>query len=377
MEIPQAELKKLADGLAPVDQQDFEASEWRPQWRGIKEIELDKRCDRYVIKQLFSLGDTVALYGPSGSGKTFLMLHMVKTIACGGEWCGRKVQPKKVWYLSLEGHEGFKKRLLGYDTNDELSASHNFGFDCITGTDLQMKETQRDLIETIKEQGIKVLVIDTLARLMSGHDENSAQGMSVAIDFCNRINKETGATVILVHHTGKDADRGARGHSSFRAALDCEIEVSTDDGDRYVRMTKVKDGKEGERFSFFLQEIELGVDDEGDRITTCLVDGFEKTERTAQKEATGANSYLYKLIQQVINDQGQEQKPAGDMSPVRMITRAQLWPHLVEWEEYGDVILKANKAPEEDKHNARLSTALKRLRDKNLINYNRKGIWLA
>lgn len=76
-----------------------------------------------------------------------------------------------------------------------------------------------------------------------------------------------------MHHTGKDTGRGARGHSPLRAAIDTEIELSRDDlGQITAEVTKQRDGPTGYRFCYQLRQVELGLDQDGDPVTTCLVD---------------------------------------------------------------------------------------------------------
>ncbi len=49
--------------------------------------------------------------------------------------------------------------------------------------------------------------------------------MGALVRCMDLIRQETGACVLFVHHSGKDAAKGARGHSLLRAAIDTEIEV--------------------------------------------------------------------------------------------------------------------------------------------------------
>jgi RecA-family ATPase len=75
-----------------------------------------------------------------------------------------------------------------------------------------------------------MIVLDTLSRVIAGGNENAPDDMGQLIGNCDRIRAEARAHVMLVHHTGKDEARGARGHSSLRAATDTEIEVSGGNG---------------------------------------------------------------------------------------------------------------------------------------------------
>jgi hypothetical protein len=98
----------------------------------------------------------------------------------------------------------------------------------------------------------------------------------------------TGALVLLVHHSGKDASRGARGWSGTRAAADVEIEVSKNDCDHAATITKMKDGEDGRAFGFKLLPILLGHDEDGDEITSCIVSPSDFVPRAAPPKR-GAN----------------------------------------------------------------------------------------
>ena len=108
-------------------------------------------------------------------------------------------------------------------------------------------------------------------------DENSGEDMTMAISACQRIQQATDTLILLVHHTGKDAARGLRGHSSLIGALDASIEVSggLDGIPRQWEARKVKDDSTGEPHPFELRRVVLGTDADGDEITSCIVEPAE------------------------------------------------------------------------------------------------------
>jgi integrase len=110
------------------------------------------------------------------------------------------------------------------------------------------------LIATVKDTGIRagVIVLDTLNAATPGMDENASADMGKAIAATKRIREECGGLVILVHHSGKDATKGLRGHSSLHAALDTVIEVTRDGDRRCWKMSKAKDGRDGDEHQFQL-----------------------------------------------------------------------------------------------------------------------------
>ncbi len=117
-----------------------------------------------------------------------------------------------------------------------------------------------------------LVVVDTLARAFAGGNENDNRDMGGFVKNVDRIRRALGTAVLIVHHAGKNAAAGARGHSSLRAATDTEIEiVNGTDGSREIRITKQRDLEAGPPIRFALLPTELGQDDEGDTVATCTV----------------------------------------------------------------------------------------------------------
>jgi RecA-family ATPase len=97
-------------------------------------------------------------------------------------------------------------------------------------------------------QPVRLIVIDTLARVMGAGDENSTQAMNTVLNSAKRIQRETGAAVLIVHHEGKDASRGSRGSSALPAAIDVAFGMVKD----AMRIDLMRDGEEGTTFPFSL-----------------------------------------------------------------------------------------------------------------------------
>ncbi|MFO1380569.1 MAG: AAA family ATPase [Chitinivorax sp.] len=110
-----------------------------------------------------------------------------------------------------------------------------------------------------------MVCIDTLNRAAPGADKNSSQDMGLIIEAAKALQMALGGLVLLVHHTGKDAGKGLRGHSSLFAALDAAIEVSRDGDNRAWAVAKSKDGQDGNEHPFRLEVVELGEDGDSER----------------------------------------------------------------------------------------------------------------
>jgi hypothetical protein len=133
-----------------------------------------------------------------------------------------------------------------------------------------------DLIQTTTGGKARLVVIDTLSRAMPGGNENASEAMSAIVRNCDRIRIAVDATTMLVHHIGKDASKGARGHSSLRAATDTEIEIK----DGMIRTTKQRDGEIRKPIPFQLEVVDLGVSVRGKTVTSCVVTAGDAASKT-------------------------------------------------------------------------------------------------
>ncbi|EGE4754305.1 DNA primase, partial [Salmonella enterica subsp. diarizonae serovar 38:[k]:z35] len=87
------------------------------------------------------------------------------------------------------------------------------------------------------------------------------------------IKRETGATLLVVHHSGKDEGKGARGSSAFRAALDAEFNVRREGAGSalILRCTKMKDAEEPGECAYDLKAVRLFTDGDGDDVYSLVV----------------------------------------------------------------------------------------------------------
>jgi hypothetical protein len=264
----------------------------------------------YLVKGIFDRGQIVVLWGPPGSGKTFAALSLAAHIGAGKAWVGRRVKRGKVLYICAEST---RKRLENrvralMDAQPELAGSEvmfvPIGLDLLHG--------DQDIVAVLaaceQMQDVALIVIDTLAVTFGGGDENSPEDMGGYVSNVKLIKDRTGAAVIIVHHCGKDEARGMRGHSSLLGAIDGELAVERPDP-KQPRIMKAGKLREGESFcdlfTFNLEIRELGMDEDGDQVTTCYVSPVA-VGAVLRRPSTKAQLGLLKVLE--------ERREAGDVA---------------------------------------------------------------
>jgi hypothetical protein len=225
----------------------------------------------WIIKGVLPLADIIMVFGESGSGKSFIVADMGLSIARGEPWRGLKTKAGRVAYIAAEGGGGFRNRLKAYaEYHDVDLKGLPFGVIHAAPNFLQKEDIKAVIAAIEASGGADVVVVDTFAQVTPGANENAGEDMGLALKNARAIGDAVGAAVILVHHSGKDASKGARGWSGLRAAADAELEVLRVEGTRWIRTTKQKDGDDEGQWGFKLEVVNIGVDEDDDVITSCV-----------------------------------------------------------------------------------------------------------
>lgn len=213
-----------------------------------------------------------ALYGPSGSGKSFLVIDLMAAVAGGQEWFGHKVRNGRVVYVMLEGTAGLGKRVKAWETANDCGFPDGVSF-LIEPFNLLERDDVLGLASSIQAAGgADLVVIDTLNRAAPGADENGPEDSGRILAAMQSLQEMTGGFVLVCHHTGKDAAKGMRGHSSLFAGMDAVVATSRTGDARDWTNEKEKDDQDGQTHPFRLRVVEVGEDDDGDPITSCVVE---------------------------------------------------------------------------------------------------------
>jgi len=298
------ELPVTAGGLADQKGIAGDRDPQRFQVKGAAEARNQKPLS-WFVKGVIPRAELIMVYGESGSGKTFLVTDIAAAIARGIDWRGHRTRQARVVYVAAEGAAGFGGRISAYCGHHHCELDGpEFGY-IGTAPNLLRNDDVTDLIQALRSWGgCDIVVIDTFARVMPGGNENASEDVGKALAHCKTIHEVTGASVVLVHHSGKDSAKGARGWSGIRAAVDAELEVVRSGEDRAVTVSKLKDGQDGAQFGFKLLTVPLGLDDDGDVVSSCVIEHTEGGVK--QKAKLGVNQ---KAVMDALPTLGQDGVP--------------------------------------------------------------------
>ena len=316
------QLYDLVDGAArPFEAQPFASSFGAVTWRHMDD---PGQAHEWLVKGILTRAETSFLLGESQSGKSFLCIDVALAICRGEDWFGRRVRRGGVIYQAGESAAGVRrKRLPAYrrfhecgdedlsfvllqnpvdffNSDDDVNA---FIDEC-----LHWKSVFRDPLELI--------VIDTFNKATPGANENDGKDMGMVLARCERVRKATGAHVMLVHHLNAGGTK-ARGHTSLFGNVENVITVrkvpdSKDGNRRQLRewvISKQKDGEDGSTEKFVLRSVAIGTDEDGDPITSCVVQEPAAADNPAEaypegKAVSGFNAVVLRAIYGAVEKRG-------------------------------------------------------------------------
>ena len=209
----------------------------------------------WLVENLLTRTGLGVLYGPPGAGKSFAALELAACVARGQPFHGLAVEQGAAIYIAGEGVGGIGKRIKA------LEAARGWHGDAplyLLGQAVafaEQGEVER-LMQTISARGERValVVVDTVARALLGHEENSADSMGTFVAACDAVKRHCGGALLGIHHAGKDAARGMRGSTALLGAVDTSLKAAQEHGFLSLAIEKQKDGEQVEPLRFRMSQ---------------------------------------------------------------------------------------------------------------------------
>lgn len=390
-------LYELAQGAKP-----FEAVPYESRFGAVSWLDFDKPGQSYeaLIKGVLTVGELSLLIGESQSGKSFLAIDIAMAVARGIPWFGKRSRRGGVIYQAGESAVGVRrKRFPAYRKHNDVANEPLPVVLLQAPLDLYSSDDPTDAFideclywSRTFDVPLELITIDTFNKATPGANENDGKDMGVVLARCDRIRQKTGAHVMLVHHLNAGGTK-ARGHTSLFANVENVILVRqvpdhSDADGRKVReavIAKQKDGEDGVSFKFVLPQVVIGQDEDGDKITSCIIappagSQGEAAPKPGALQLGGANQKFLRALYDVLDDAlAREPAPpeAKLAAGARAVPRKALTARFFQLEKPDDF----DSLPDEEKKRKEDAArqALKRARDalysKRIIGMNEDLVW--
>lgn len=215
-------LASLAQIEAEAEGSDRPADEWASRaMLGSDLVATDlPPLDSWLGDGLLVRGELAFLTGHSGIGKTFLALQLMSALSIGHTFCGIPTRAAKVGFVELEMPWGsVQQRLRALDpARSDLS---RIAVVCEPPAAVHVRDEaiQAALIAFCRLHSVEVLVMDPFNRL-HGDDENDNSDMGRVMEGLHAVRRETGVSMIVLHHVRKQPSGLPQGARSRTSSLD-------------------------------------------------------------------------------------------------------------------------------------------------------------
>ena len=154
------------------------------------------------------------------------MLDAAVCVALGEPWLGKPTKQMTVLVIDEESGVGRLKRRLGavmrpHDADKDLPLAYA----CMSGLSLLEEDGADRLVQYIEAAGAGLVIIDALADVMLGGDENAVKDVQRVFYNLRRAAERTGATILIIHHTSKAGNY--RGSTAIKGAVDLMLMVES------------------------------------------------------------------------------------------------------------------------------------------------------
>ena len=336
-----------------------------------------------VVKGLLHIGSVTLVYGPPKSGKSFLMSSVGIAVAAGDpEWMGLKiVRPGVVLYVACEGHAGFWKRLRASMIR-RGSHPDRFVLACgrpallqLNGRNAIATPHPNDVLEAIDDCHLTIgepvlVVIDTVFRSFGGANVNQSDHMNAYLAAVTEI-ADRGIAVALVHHETKGSSTPA-GSVTLMGAADTIVKTRNGaPGEHSWEVEFAKDDAKTEPRRFKLEVEEVGIDDDGETQSSCVMvdlgNGPPEATKRGRRKNVDERDRVYEILCSVLLDHGQPAIMPGIPSSVPTVV------HIERWRE----AFKQLCRPGEDDNTKRKAfrTCVKDLQDQRRIGVLDLWVW--
>jgi len=264
----------------------------------------------WLLKGALTARMLLLVVGEPGCGKSFIALDFVMNCALAAvdpshsqTWFGRKLKPCGTAYIAAEGADDFILRMHAWKAAKGIADLELPIY--LIPMPIDMRTSDQDtahFIAEIKDReeicrgqfgvGFEIVVIDTVNKALAGGNDSKPEDVGPFLKNCARIKDQLGVAVIAIHHMPKNAPgHDPRGHGSLKGDNDGQFFVAPakDGAPNHWTITRAKFGPTGGRHEFRLRQVTIGADEDGDAITSCVVNALASEPSTEEADMRDAD----------------------------------------------------------------------------------------
>lgn len=204
----------------------------------VGEIRGEDKAQRWLVEQLWGASSVGVIGGAPKCSKTWLGLDIALSVATGTACLGKYAVPEPgpvLIYLAEDALPVVRERVEGMARHRGLDLA-GVEIDVITAPVLRLDRDpdRMRLVETTRRLQPRLLLLDPLVRL-HGIDENNASEVAALLAYFRSLQRQFDVSVLLVHHTRKNAAAGAAAGLGLRGSSDIH---AFGDSNLYLRRGK-------------------------------------------------------------------------------------------------------------------------------------------
>ena len=191
------------------------------------------------------------LAGKPGHAKTFVAVDLAACVASGRPWHGHDTTRGPVLYVIAEGASGLGQRVEAWalHTGTRVSELLFLPVPVNLADPLDVSATSA-LLQDLRPV---LVVIDTQARVTIGLEENSSRDMGRFVEVLERLRRESGACLLVVHHEPRNGEN-LRGSTALEGAATTILRAVKDGQIVTVSNTKQKDAEQATNLPLALKD---------------------------------------------------------------------------------------------------------------------------
>lgn len=213
-------------------------------------------------------------------------------------------------------------------------------------------------------------MLDTLNRSLRG-SESSDEDMTAYVRAADAIREAFACAVLVVHHCGIDGTR-PRGHTSLTGAVDAQLAVKRDGaGNIEVKVEWLKDGPEGDTIYSRLESVQVGADEDGEMITSCVVVPVDagSVQTISNRKLSDRQKLALDALANCVLEYGEMPPPSFELKSLIRVVK------VADWRDKmfsNGVLDQQSKNPREDFRRVKAS-----LQARHLIAEREGKVWIA